>query len=148
MPHASTAAAVRAATDAGGPVRIVLSGRLGLPKLVTPGASGKDVASSLAKMSIKEGEEEEDNEDDDDDEEDEKSRGSGQEDEEGGADSTLRRKKGETAEEKRARKRLVKEERRQNRTFKKQLKGAFASEQRLQANVKTQDTDHISVFRY
>jgi hypothetical protein len=133
-------------------VRIVLSGKLGLPKLVTPGASTKNVVSSLAKMSIKEGADSEEHEDAEEDVSDEESyRPSGdkrpQEAEEEGIHPT-RRKKGETAEEKRARKRLVKEERKQNRTFKKQLKGAFASEQRLQASVKTQDTDHISVFRY
>jgi FtsZ-interacting cell division protein YlmF len=127
-------------------VRIVLSGKLGLPKLVTPGASTKEVASSLAKMSIKEEVEDEEGSVDKSDGDSQGSDNAKQAEEEG-TDPT-RRRKGETAEEKRARKRLVKEERRQNRTFKKQLKGAFASEQRLQTNVKTQDTDYISVFRY
>jgi protein LTV1 len=129
---AAAAATITEVATAKGNTKIILAGKLGLPKVVVVGRTPK--AEPIV-------EEEEEGSDSDSDE-------SREWEERGEKERTGR--KAETAEEKKARKQQVKDERRASRSTKKQVKQAFLSERQQQAGTvgRKQDIDGVSVFRY
>ena len=119
--------------------KIVIAGKLGLPKVVL----ASSVSKSLPVSTIEERAEGSSSEETDDE-------SAGEEESALKRSKRVKQRKGETAEEKKLRKQKVKEERRNNRVMKKQVKQAFSCEhqQHIGTLGRKQDIDNVSVYKY